>query len=123
MIELWRGMGMAARVSVGIVAAIAVVVALWWAWSVVRAPQRAAEAKVEARASGAYAASARVAMDIVTAAADEDAKTRKEIADEVERIKGLPEDQRYAASIDVLCGLREYHGSPQCRAVQQSRPK
>lgn len=122
MISWWKGVGALPRLIMAAMVVFALIVGVWAIWRVIDAPRRAAEAKVEARTATAYGASARAAMDVVTAATARDEATKEKIDEALDQIRELPEAERYGATIGLLCGMREYASDERCTALQRPGP-
>lgn len=121
--NLWRSLGNAGRIAAVVLAAIVVGMVLWGAWRIVDAPRRAREAEIAARRSTGHADAAKDAIETITKSEARSAAEKEKIDAEVSRIQQLPEDQRYDASLRLLCGMREYSSDPRCAALQQPHSK
>ena len=112
--DLWRGLGMAGKAVALAVAAIVVGMALWWAYNVVTAPQRAREAELQSRTDRAHTDAARDAVNTVTERGRVDAQTQDKINEAIKEIRAIPPAERDDATIRALCVLESTRSDPRC---------
>jgi hypothetical protein len=116
--SIWRGLGLAGRLTVVLIAMAVIAYALWWALGGAR--RDAKQAQVDGAMSAAHGKSATEATNIIADGAVRDAATdtiTRENANAIDHAKGADQavhPDANAAGLGGLCQRPDYRGTKQC---------